>query len=166
MVHEVAAMVHLILLIGTVAIMVQDASPKVFVRIGSLLPIFPIVISGPRVLRNDRQLEVLVPHHTVVSVAVEHRVVSAEVRRHWKLWLVVVHQVVVALLLNTGHVASLLPGVLLLLGLVRPTGGLSDHGVGSNLVNSSCLLIGLEQLLSDVAVLQLLNFHAGEFLRI
>ena len=88
------------------------------------------MISRPRVLRNDRQLEFLVADHTVVQVAIHivHRVVSvAEIRGHWELLLVVIHQVVVSLLLNTSHVASLLPGVLLLLGLVGPTRGLSDH---------------------------------------
>lgn len=90
MLHQVAAMVHFILFVSTIAIMVKDSSPKVLVRIGSLLLIFSILVSGARVLRNDRELEVLVTDHTIVQVAIEHGVVSAKVRGHWHL-LIVVH---------------------------------------------------------------------------
>lgn len=135
MLHEVASMVHLLLFVCAVPVLVEYASPKVLVRISSLLSIFPIVLSRARILGNDRQLEVLVPHHTIVHVAIVHGVAMTQVRGHGELVVVGIDQVGASLLL----VAGLLPRVLLL--LERAAGGLSDHGVSGTLVGGLRLLI-------------------------
>ena len=45
MIHEVADVIHLVLLVGTVAVMVEYTSSKVLVRICPLLSIFPVVLA-------------------------------------------------------------------------------------------------------------------------
>jgi len=159
-VHDVAAMIHLLLFVCTVAVMIKNSSAEVLVRICSLLFIFLIVgrVMWARVLRDDRQLEFLVTSHTVVHVSIIHRVTVTKLGRRWEL-VVVVDQIGAnrlagesALLLHLLHVACLLPSVLLLLGLVRPSRCLSDHRVSGYLFNR--LFTILEQLLGNIALLR------------
>lgn len=114
---------------GTVIVVVKNAAPEVLVRVGPLLP-GPLlnIIMGARVLRNDREMEILVPLHAVVHVSVVHRVAVTEVWSHWEL-VVIVAEVSTSLMASIStlllyallHVAHLLTSQMLLLGLERPS---------------------------------------------
>lgn len=167
MIHEVADVIHLVLLVGTVAVMVEYTSSKVLVRICPLLSIFPVVLAWARVLRNYWKLEFLVSNHAIIHVAIVHGAAMTEVWSHWELIGVIIDQVcatlihALLLLLHSAHVPSVLPCILLLLSLIRATRGLSYHWVRRNVISRLRLLVVLEQLLGYITVLGYFLYFAA-----